>query len=184
VFDFYSHNSFQVSNDTHSNIQLEAFFGEILLELFSSGNFILVNDYWSPGCLTNYRLVDCVHMKITLDCHTSYFFSFIFQYFIWEEVSSFQLLGTKAHSFDLFESYKTNPNHILHGTLKNDLNRTYQEYRIELWLEESYINKFPINNFIFLFLLGTNVHNRLKFFFYCLLSIQLLLLIHFVHMTT
>jgi hypothetical protein len=98
VFNFYSHNSFQVSNDTHSNIQLEACFDKILLELFSSGNFILVNDHWSTGCLTNFRfskLDDCVHMTITLENHTSSFFFYVFQYPPWEEVSSFKLLGTK-----------------------------------------------------------------------------------------
>jgi hypothetical protein len=103
VFNFYSHISILVSNKTPYNILLEACFDEILLKLFSSGNFIEHN-HWSTSFLTNSRLDDCVHMTITLESHTSSFLSFIFQYPLWEEVCFFNYWGLRKIILDLIES--------------------------------------------------------------------------------
>jgi hypothetical protein len=54
--------------------------------------------------------------------------------------------------------------------------------RIETWLENTFQMRFPVNKFIFLFLLEIVVHSRLISSFDCLLFIQFLLLIHIVYM--
>ena len=60
-------------------------------------------------------------MKIILESHTYSFFSFSFQYPLWEEVGFFKLLGAKEHSLDIIKSSIINTNHILHGTFTNSL---------------------------------------------------------------